>query len=179
MDAFAASITNGISLRNAKLKTAFISAFFFGFFQGLMPFIGWLLGIGFSQKIEAVDHWVAFALLSFIGINMIREAKDDRCEAGGSCTVLRPRMILFMSLATSIDALIAGVGMAFSGVKDYISMFVNSSLIALITFIVCAVGFQLGKYFGSVFKQKAEIAGGIILILMGIRILIEHLFIHT
>ncbi|HHW45944.1 MAG TPA: manganese efflux pump [Clostridiales bacterium] len=177
MDAFAVSVTNGISLRRANLKTAFVSSFFFGFFQGLMPYIGWLLGFGFSRKIEVIDHWVAFALLAFIGINMIREAKVDRCEAEGSCAVLNPRMVLFASLATSIDALVVGVSMAFSGIKDFISMFVNSIIIAVITFIVCSIGFNLGKYFGRIFKNKAEIAGGIILILMGVRILIEHLFI--
>lgn len=178
MDAFAVSVTNGISLRNAKLKTALVSAFFFGFFQGLMPFVGWLLGFGFSRKIEVIDHWVAFALLALIGINMIREARVDRCEAEGSCAVLNPRMVLFMSLATSIDALIVGVSMAFSGIKDTFSMIINSSIIAVVTFIVCSIGFYLGKYFGRLFKNKAEIAGGIILILMGIRILIEHLIIE-
>lgn len=168
MDAFAVSICKGLSTRKLELKHAFICGGYFGFFQGLMPFIGYVLGIQFKDKIESIDHWVAFILLALIGINMIKEAfgEDEDCNPDFSFKAMIP-----LAVATSIDALAVGVTFAFLNVNIFYAL----TIIALTTFIISMIGVKIGHVFGSKYKSKAEIVGGIILVLMGIKILLEHL----
>lgn len=174
MDAFAVSITNGIKQTSSHFKHALISALSFGVFQGVMPLLGWCLGIGFSDKIEFIDHWIAFGLLVFIGGHMIYEAASCTEE---DCRISRFNFkeLMLMSLATSIDALAVGVSFAMAGVDTLWEILGASGIIALVTAIICTAGFYIGRFFGCRYKKGAEIAGGIVLILMGIKILVEHL----
>lgn len=176
MDAFAVSITNGITQTHSRFPQAFASSASFGFFQGLMPLLGWALGASFSARIERVDHWIAFGLLAFIGIHMIVDAvrSGNSCEGGSSEFSFKTLMVL--SLATSIDALAVGVSFALTGTSTLEGILFNCSIIASVTLVICLAGFYIGRRFGCLFKQKAEIAGGCILTLMGIKILVEHLF---
>ncbi|MCI8360780.1 MAG: manganese efflux pump [Clostridiales bacterium] len=176
MDAFAVSITNGITQTRSRFPQALVSSASFGFFQGFMPFIGWALGAAFSARIEKIDHWIAFGLLAFIGIHMIWEAVrgGETCEGGASEFSMKTLMVL--SLATSIDALAVGVSFALTGTATLAGILLNCSIIAGVTLVICLAGFYIGRRFGCLYKQKAEIAGGCILTLMGIKILIEHLF---
>ena len=176
MDAFAVSVSNGISQKRSRFPEAFVTALSFGLFQGIMPFLGWALGSSFSAKIEKVDHWIAFALLAFIGVHMIVEAVrgGDSCESGAS--VFSVRTLLVLSLATSIDALAVGVSFALSGTNTLPGILLASSVIAGVTLVICLAGFYIGRRFGCIFKNKAEIVGGCILSLMGVKILVEHLF---
>ncbi|MEG1887313.1 MAG: manganese efflux pump MntP family protein [Oscillospiraceae bacterium] len=171
MDAFAASVSNGICQNKSGFKSAFISALSFGLFQGIMPVIGWSLGVRFSKSIESIDHWVAFALLTFIGINMIRETFKN----SGDTICNNFKTLILVSVATSIDALIVGVSFAFSGTTELFETLISCLIIALITFFMCIAGFYIGRFFGSRWKKSAGIAGGIILIAMGVKIVIEHL----
>ncbi len=169
MDALAAAICKGLSLRELRLKDSLKIGLYFGFFQGLMPIIGFLLGSSFKGKIEAIDHWIAFVLLVLIGLNMIREARSTE----NTCldTDLDFRHMCLLGIATSIDALAVGVTLAFLDVN-----IVSSALtIGITTFIISSLGSHLGHAFGARYKDKAEIAGGIILILMGTKILLSHL----
>lgn len=168
MDAFAVSICKGLSTRRMEIKHALICGGYFGFFQGFMPFIGFLLGIQFKDKIESIDHWIAFILLLFIGLNMLKEAFEDdaNCDPNFSVKAMIP-----LAIATSIDALAIGVTFAFLNVDIYYAIVV----IALTTFAISMCGVYIGHLFGIRYKSKAEIAGGIILILMGLKILLEHL----
>ena len=176
MDAFAVSISNGISQKKSRFPEAFATALSFGVFQGVMPFLGWALGSSFSARIEKVDHWIAFALLAFIGIHMIVEAVrgGDSCESGSA--VFSIKTLLSLSVATSIDALAVGVSFALSGTNTLPGILLAASIIAGVTLIICLAGFYIGRRFGCIFKNKAEIAGGCILTLMGVKILVEHLF---
>ena len=149
MDAFAVSICKGLSVRKLKPRHAVICGAYFGGFQALMPVIGWLLGRQFEVLIKSIDHWIAFALLVLIGANMIREA-----------------------VATSIDALAVGVTFAFLDVEIVPAV----SMIGVTTFVLSAIGVKIGNVFGAKYKSKAELVGGIVLVAMGIKILIEHLF---
>lgn len=173
MDAFAVSVTKGITLRKI---TPFISlkiAFFFGLFQGLMPFIGWFVGIRFQSYITSIDHWIALFLLSFIGLKMIFEAYEDskNPEISVTCDAELDNIELtILSIATSIDALAVGISFAF--LKVHIIPLCLS--IGIITFILCFLGVIIGKILGPIFKNYAQIIGGIILILIGINILNEH-----
>lgn len=169
MDAFAVAICKGLSVRSLKLKHALITGLFFGGFQAIMPLVGYLFGTQFRDYIITVDHWIAFALLSVIGINMIRESRQEHCENVGNTFGLKSMLLL--SLATSIDALAVGVTFAFLQV-DILPAVLT---IGIITFLFSAAGVKLGHIFGSKFKSRAEFAGGIILIAMGLKILIEHL----
>ena len=173
MDAFAVAICKGLSVGKLRPKHMLICGIYFGLFQGLMPLIGWLLGIRFQSLIVNVDHWIAFILLGIIGGNMIKEAlgQDDECEecAGDSFCF---RAMLPLAVATSIDALAVGVTFAFLDV----SIAPAVSFIGVITFVCSAVGVKIGNVFGTKFKSKAEFFGGAVLILMGLKILIEHLF---
>ena len=174
MDAFAVAICKGLSTRELKVSHAAITGLFFGGFQAFMPLAGYLVGTQFKDYIIAVDHWIVFVLLSLIGINMIRESGNDSCDiadSSDSCGSFNLKTMFAFSLATSIDALATGVSFAFLQV-DIISAV---SFIGVITFILSAVGVKVGNIFGARFKSKAEAAGGIILIAMGIKILIEHL----
>lgn len=175
MDAFATNVSYGICLKESKAIHALTSSAFFGLFQGFMPFIGWLLGYSFSGIIKSVDHWIAFVLLAIIGINMIRETLGDDEEA---CTFTKfnIKTLLFMAVATSIDALIVGVTFAF---EDSFSTLTTALpvflIIAVVTFVISFAGFYIGKFFGGVCKKSAGIIGGAILILMGLKTLLEHL----
>ena len=167
MDAFAVSICKGLSLGRTRLRHSVLAGIYFGGFQALMPFIGYMLGIRFQHMIQSVDHWIAFVLLSIIGINMIKEAKEqEECSSS-----MGPREMFPLAVATSIDALAIGVTFAFLGVKIVPAV----SLIGITTFILSAVGVKVGSVFGFKYKSKAEMLGGVVLILMGIKILIEHL----
>lgn len=170
MDAFAVSICKGLSTQKLQIKHYLIIGAWFGGFQALMPTIGYFLGSTFEQYITAYDHWVAFVLLGIIGGNMIREglSKDEE-KADGSFSV---KSMLVLAVATSIDAL--AVGITFALLPD-VNIVAAVSFIGAITFIISALGLKVGNIFGMKYKSKAEIAGGIILILIGTKILLEHL----
>lgn len=171
MDVFAVSICKGLAMRRMNYKKAIIIAAFFGVFQALMPALGYVLGTTFANKIAAIDHWIAFILLALIGANMIKEAlssDDDECQDDS----LRLGDLIMLSIATSIDALAVGITFAFFNV----SLLLSVSMIGIITFIICVIGVKVGNVFGEKYKSKAELAGGLILIVMGAKILIDHLF---
>ncbi len=169
MDAFAVSICKGLALPKITPKNAVIVGLWFGGFQALMPFIGFLLGNRFKEYITAIDHWIAFILLCLIGISMIKEAlsRENDCENAS----LDFKTMLVLAVATSIDALAAGITFAFLRVEIIPAI----CFIGVITFILSATGVKIGNVFGLRYKSKAELAGGIILILMGSKILLEHL----
>ncbi|MBQ2537777.1 MAG: manganese efflux pump [Ruminococcus sp.] len=170
MDAFAVSICKGLSVRRLKPRHNLICGLYFGGFQALMPVIGWLLGRQFESLIKSIDHWIAFALLVLIGANMIREAvKNEEENLNDSFS---PKTMLPLAVATSIDALAVGVTFAFLDV----SIVPAVSMIGATTFILSAVGVKIGNVFGAKYKSKAELVGGIVLVAMGVKILIEHLF---
>ena len=171
MDAFAVSITSGILIKDLKVRHALKIALFFGVFQGVMPLIGWALSIRFSEYIQNIDHWVSFLLLGYIGIKMIYEAiKNDEDDDSGK-NPLDLKVLTILSIATSIDALVVGVSFAFLEVN----IIYAAVIIGIITLLCCFIGVIMGKKFGELFNKKAEIFGGVILVLMGIKILIEHL----
>ena len=169
MDAFAVSICKGLAMDRVTLKKACIPGLWFGGFQGAMPLLGWLLGSRFTSYITSVDHWIAFVLLGILGFNMRREAKNGEAEEADAS--LGFRVMLAMAVATSIDALAVGITFAFLEVNILPAV----SFIALVTFLFSAVGVKIGSLFGTRFKAKAEALGGIILILLGVKILLEHL----
>ena len=168
MDAFAVSVCKGLSVRKTQLKHLLICGAFFGGFQALMPTIGYFLGRQFESFITSVDHWITFILLVIIGINMIREAFDGEEEQNSSFSFMT---MLPLALATSIDALAVGVTFAFMEANILYAVL----FIGVITFILSAIGVKIGNVFGSKYKSKAEFAGGAILILMGIKFLLEGL----
>lgn len=169
MDAFAAAVCKGLAIKKNFLEKSLVIALFFGVFQGLMPYIGYLLGSIFAEKLQAIDHWIAFILLGIIGINMIREARDKTCPIEEDRLDIKNLFVL--AIATSIDALAVGVSFAFLEIKISLAVLV----IGLTTFAISFVGVQIGKFFGIALKDKAQITGGIILILLGVKILVEHL----
>lgn len=169
MDAFAAAICKGLAIRKNLLEKSIVVALFFGVFQALMPFIGYLLGSIFAEKLQAVDHWIAFVLLSIIGVNMIRESRDKTCTIEEDKLDLKN--LFMLAIATSIDALAVGVSFAFLKIKISLAVFV----IGITTFVISFFGVRIGKVFGVTLKDKAEITGGLILILLGVKILVEHL----
>ncbi|MBR4157321.1 MAG: manganese efflux pump [Oscillospiraceae bacterium] len=169
MDAFAVSICKGLALRNGRWKHAAVVGLWFGGFQALMPLIGYLLGSRFAEAITAFDHWIAFGLLLLIGAGMIRESFSKEEEKTGDSLAFRTMLLL--AVATSIDALAVGVTFAFLSVRIIPAI----CMIGCITFVLSALGVRLGAVFGMKYKSRAEIAGGIILILIGIKILLEHL----
>ena len=168
MDAFAVSICKGLAMKKMDVKKALVCSLYFGVFQALMPLIGFLLGSGFKNVVSSIDHWIAFVLLGIIGINMIKEAKS--CETVNDA--MDVKTMLTLAVATSIDALAIGVTFAFLKV----SIIPAITIIGVTTFVCCFVGVKLGSIFGEKLKTKAEIVGGTVLILMGTKILIEHLF---
>lgn len=169
MDAFAVSICKGLAGGKAGLREMGLAGVWFGGFQALMPVIGYVLGAAFADYITAYDHWIAFLLLGLIGANMIKEAlSDEEEEVSDSFGV---KTMFLMAIATSIDALAVGVTFAFLRVN----IFAAAAFIGCTTFICSAVGVKIGSIFGIRFKSKAELAGGVILILLGIKILLEHL----
>ena len=176
MDAFAVAICKGLSVQKAKISHMTITGLYFGIFQAAMPLIGYLVGKQFKQYVEAFDHWIAFVLLGLIGANMIREAlsKDDEDECGCENKDLSFgfKAMFPMAIATSIDALAVGVTYAF--LPD-VKIVPAVAFIGIITFALSFAGVKIGNIFGTRFKSKAELAGGIILILIGVKILLEHL----
>jgi putative Mn2+ efflux pump MntP len=174
MDAFAVAICKGLATEKVQIKHMLVVGAWFGIFQGLMPFIGCTVGSAFLSYIEAIDHWIAFILLGFIGGNMIKESlsKEDECDCTDAS--LSFKVMLTMAIATSIDALAAGVGMSVD--LDGIGQILIAVLaIGVITFVLSAIGVKIGNVFGSKYKFLAELAGGIVLVCMGIKILLEHL----
>jgi len=170
MDAFAVSVANGLIIKKKKFFNAFKFGFSFGLFQMIMPLIGWSISFKFRHIIEGVDHWIAFILLSLIGSKMIYGAfKIDALEREGE--TVTAKVLLVLSIATSIDALAVGVSFAFLN----ISIMLPAIIIGIITFLMSFFGFLIGSRFGHVFENKIEIIGGIILIGIGFKILIEHL----
>lgn len=173
MDAFAVSVCKGLAMPKISVKKAGIVGLWFGGFQALMPAAGYLLGYQFRDKITAVDHWIAVVLLCIIGGGMIREAYsggcDDGCETEDASLDIKTMFLL--AVATSIDALAVGITFAFLNVHIVAAV----SFIGITTFIISAAGVKIGNVFGTKYKSKAEFAGGVILILLGIKILFEHL----
>lgn len=173
MDAFAVSVCKGLALRKVTLRAELTCGLWFGGFQALMPLIGFFLGTLFAAAIQTVDHWIAFGLLAIIGANMLKEAFSQEeeccCENGANLSV---KTMFVMAVATSIDALAVGISLAMVG---NVNIFFAVTLIGLCTCLLSALGVKIGNVFGSRFENKAEIAGGIILILLGVKILLEHL----
>ncbi|MDC7291145.1 manganese efflux pump MntP family protein [Blautia schinkii] len=168
MDAFAVSICKGLSMPKMKWKNAVLAGLYFGGFQALMPLVGYFLGSQFKNAIVNVDHWIAFVLLVVIGANMIREARQEDEELDDSFDM---KTMLLLAVATSIDALAVGVTFAFLRVHIVPAVL----FIGIVTFCFSAAGIKIGNVFGAKFRSKAEIAGGVILILIGAKILLEHL----
>ena len=174
MDAFAVSVCKGLCMRKATLKSQAICGAWFGGFQGLMPLIGYFLATLFADAIRDFDHWVAFILLGIIGFNMLKEAFSketvDSCDVSGEAD-LSVKTMFVMAVATSIDAMAAGISLA----MEEASIFLAVLFIAVITFILSAIGVKVGNVFGSRYEKKAQFCGGAILILLGLKILIEGL----
>lgn len=172
MDAFAVAICQGLCMRKINWRYAFVIALFFGGFQAMMPFLGWFLGSRFAGYIQSVDHWVAFILLLAIGGNMVRESLGKEGET--KCAVeqrIDLKRLTVLAVATSIDALAVGVTFAFLNVEIGPAV----SIIGIITFILSLAGVAVGNFFGTRYKRRAELTGGVILILLGAKILLEHL----
>lgn len=172
MDAFAVAICKGLNMRRVNKTYCFMIALFFGGFQALMPLLGWTLGRQFEKYISAVDHWIAFVLLAFLGGKMILDARKEEAEEEVKMDCkLDIKELLLLSIATSIDALAVGITFAFLNV----SILPAITLIGCTTFLLSAGGVFMGNIFGSKYKSKAELLGGVILILIGLKILLEHL----
>jgi len=171
MDAFAVSITLGLSVEKPKAKEILTPGAFFGFFQALMPIIGYFAGTYFAAKIQQFEHWVAFVLLGLIGGNMIRESLSKNEEEANENSFQFIKMLV-LAIATSIDALAVGVTFAFFK----INIFIAAIIIGSITCVISMAGVKIGNIFGTKFKSKAEFIGGAVLVLLGIKIVIEHLF---
>ncbi len=169
MDAFVVSICKGLAMKKPSLKSVLIIGLWFGFFQALMPIIGYYLGSSFYDYIADYDHWIAFILLAVIGVNMIREALSDEEEDVDDSIGFRTMLVL--AIATSIDALAVGISLAMTG-DDILT---SAVLIGVVTFLISVVGVKIGSVFGDRFGKKAELVGGTILIIIGARILLEHL----
>ena len=176
MDAFAVSICKGLAMKRATPGAMAIVGGWFGGFQALMPMIGFFLGTMFASAIEAIDHWVAFALLAIIGINMLKEAMEKQeeccCCADEHNADLGVRTMFVMAVATSIDALAVGISLAMAG---DVNIWLSVALIGATTFSFSAAGVKIGSLFGGAFEKKAQLVGGLILVLIGLKILLEHL----
>lgn len=177
MDCFAVSIASGIIMRRIRLRPMLTIAFFFGLFQALMPLLGWMAARTFSHQIESIDHWIAFAILAFLGGRMVKESfKKEDCRQEFDPT--RLKIVLALAVATSIDALAVGVSFAFLGMKGITDILSPVGIIGFVSFALSLVGLVFGIRFGCGIARKlrAELWGGIILIIIGTKILIEHLF---
>lgn len=170
MDAFAVSISNGVSVRGFGGRHAVLQGIYFGVFQFLMPVIGWFLGSSVKTYISSVDHWIAFGLLAVIGGNMIRESLHPEEEAGQSR--LSAKVLVLQAVATSIDALAVGISFAILDVNIWMA----SAIIGVVAFVLGVAGGFLGKRLGDFLESKAEFVGGLVLIAIGVKILVEHLF---
>jgi putative Mn2+ efflux pump MntP len=169
MDAFAVSICKGLALPKARLKDALVVGLYFGGFQALMPLIGYFVGVTFADIIETYDHWIAFALLAFIGGKMVKESREEICATESGA--ISPKKMFPLAVATSIDALAVGVSLAFLRVPIGSSV----ALIGATTLLISMLGVMVGKLVGAKFRSRAEMLGGVILILIGVKILLEHL----
>ena len=169
MDACAVAICKGLSVGKIKPKHMLTAGIWFGGFQALMPLIGFALGSTFEKYITSIDHWVAFILLGVIGFNMIKESREEEADQDASFAF---KEMLVLAVATSIDALAVGITFAFLKVNIILAV----TLIGITTFVISAAGIKIGSVFGDKFKSKAEFFGGAVLICLGIKILIEHLF---
>lgn len=175
MDAFAVSICKGLAMRKATVKGCMTCGIWFGGFQALMPTIGFFLGTLFAEAIQAIDHWVAFILLAMIGVNMLKEffeQEEECCCCEEHNADLSVKTMFIMAVATSIDALAVGISLAMAG---NVNIWLAAIVIGLCTFGFSAAGVKIGNVFGSRFEKKAQLAGGMILILLGVKILLEHL----
>lgn len=168
MDAFAVSVCKGLSMGKMKWSKAWLAGVYFGGFQALMPLIGYILGKQFQQAIASIDHWIAFILLTIIGINMIKESRQEEECLDDSFQV---KTMLMLAVATSIDALAVGITFAFLKVAILPAIL----FIGTVTFVCSAAGIKIGNVFGSKWRAKSELAGGLILLLIGLKILLEHL----
>lgn len=179
MDAFAVSVCKGLAMKKATLKAEATCGLWFGGFQALMPTVGFFLGALFADAIEAFDHWVAFALLAIIGINMLKEALEKKDESGDNPEKdadLSVKTMFLMAVATSIDALAVGISLAMVG---SVNIWLAAAFIGICTCLLSTLGVKIGNVFGSRYEKKAELAGGVILILLGVKILLEHLGVLT
>lgn len=181
MDAFAVSITNGTTYRKCTVWQALKIALFFGMFQAFMPMLGWLAGNAFSRFISEVDHWIAFILLGFIGGRMIWEAIKSKKETGADVPrdgqFASTKTLLLLAVATSIDALATGLILPSAvGASSWLLMLIAVGTIGALTFVISLCGVYIGKKCGAIFSNKAEILGGVVLVLIGIKILVDHLF---
>ena len=173
MDAFAVSVCKGLCVKKATIKESAICGAWFGGFQALMPLLGFFLGTLFAAAIQKVDHWVAFGLLAIIGINMLKEALEKKCcECENHTDDFAFKTMLVMAVATSIDALAVGISLAMAG---GVNIFAAIAFIGATTFAFSALGVRIGNAFGAKFEKKAQLCGGVILILLGLKILLEHL----
>ena len=175
MDAFAVSICKGLAMKRATVRGCMTCGVWFGGFQALMPTIGFFLGALFAEAIQAIDHWVAFVLLAVIGINMLKEVFEQEeccCCCEEQNADLSVKTMFVMAVATSIDALAVGISLAMAG---NVNIWTAALFIGLCTFSFSAAGVKIGNVFGARFEKKAQLAGGVILILIGLRILLEHL----
>lgn len=177
MDCFAVSIASGIIMKRTLWRPMLTMAFFFGFFQALMPLIGWLGAKMFSHLIEHIDHWIAFAILAFLGGRMVWDSFKKE-EARHEYDPTRLKVVLTLAVATSIDALAIGISFALLGIKEVTQIFYPISIIGFVSFALSMIGLTFGIRFGQGFARKlrAELLGGIILLIIGTKILIEHLF---
>ena len=173
MDAFAVSVCKGLCMKKSAFKTGLVCGAWFGGFQALMPLIGFFLGALFAKYIEAFDHWIALGLLALIGINMLKEAfEKSECACDTEGNDLAFKKMFVMAIATSIDALAVGVSLSMAG---NVNIYTAVLLIGVITFAMSAIGVQIGSIFGNKFEKKAQFCGGAILVLLGVKILLEHL----
>lgn len=168
MDALAVSVAKGMTVVRDRRRTAIMLALLFGGFQALMPVLGYLVGIGFEELIRNIDHWIAFGLLAFIGGKMIHDSRKEGNGEDGAVTLYAG---LVLAVATSIDALMVGLSFAFLEMP----ILAPSAIIGTVTFVLCFLGFEFGSRLGKVFGRRVRIVGGVILILIGVRILIDHL----
>lgn len=174
MDAFAVSICKGLAMRKVNKKQAVVIALFFGGFQAIMPIVGWFLCKGFQNYIEAFDHWIAFALLAFIGMKMIIETlseKEEDVVVEKMDPPLDMKEMFMLAIATSIDALAVGISLAALD-RPIVE---SAAIIGVVTFVISIIGVYIGNFFGNRYKKRAELAGGIILVLIGVKILCEHM----
>lgn len=179
MDAFAVSICKGLATYQLKKRHMVITGLWFGGFQALMPLIGYFLGTAFEKYVMSVDHYIAFVLLAAIGINMIKESREkEEAEENCGCSSFTFKTMFVMAVATSIDALAAGISLAMDLKGNDTYAYLAVAFIGVITFTLSAIGVKIGNIYGAKWKSKAELAGGIILIALGTKILIEHLFLQ-
>ena len=176
MDAFAVAICKGLATRQLKPRHMLITGAWFGGFQALMPLIGYFLGTAFAKYVTAIDHYIALVLLCGIGFNMIKESfEKEEEEKDCGCDSYGFKKMFVMAVATSIDALAAGITLAMDLKGNHTYAFIAVAFIGIITFTLSAMGVKIGNIYGAKFKSKAEFAGGLILILLGVKILLEHL----